>query len=61
MRRMAKDSDKKKDESPFQMDKSVTRKKLSLPTGVTFEDIKTQQSEEPITEGKAYTHFSRTE
>lgn len=55
-RRFTKDSDKKA-ESPFQMDKTVTRKKISLPTGVSFEDVKTQQSEEPITEGLAYTHF----
>jgi prepilin-type N-terminal cleavage/methylation domain-containing protein len=41
----------------FVQDRTVTRKKLTLPTGVKFEDIKTQQSEEPITEGKAYTHF----
>lgn len=44
-------------ESPFHLDKSVTRKKVSLPRGVHFEDIVTQQSNEPITEGVAYTHF----
>jgi type II secretory pathway pseudopilin PulG len=49
---------KKKDDSgSFQTDKSVTRKKISLPTGVSFEDIKTQKSPEPVTEGVAYTHF----
>ncbi len=50
----------KSDEPPpssFAMDKTVTRKKLKLPTGVSFEDLVTQQSPEPITEGTAYTHF----
>jgi len=57
-RRMAIDSDKNKDDTGgFMMDKSVTRKKVSLPMGVSFEDVKTQQTDEPITEGKAYTHF----
>jgi prepilin-type N-terminal cleavage/methylation domain-containing protein len=50
-------SNEKAPASPFQMDKTVTRKKLSLPSGVTFEDVLTQQSTEPITEGTAYSHF----
>ncbi len=41
----------------FTLDKSTTRKKLSLPQGVTFEDIVTEQSPEPITDGVAYIHF----
>jgi prepilin-type N-terminal cleavage/methylation domain-containing protein len=41
----------------FALERSVTRKKLSLPRGVTFEDVLTEQSPEPITEGAAYTHF----
>jgi type IV pilus assembly protein PilA len=59
MKRMSmKDDEKKKDDTGgFMMDKSVTRKKISLPLGVKFEDIKTQQTDEPITDGKAYTHF----
>ncbi|MGK5085128.1 hypothetical protein WDW37_17715 [Bdellovibrionota bacterium FG-1] len=55
-KRMTLDSDKK-EESPFQMDKTVTRKKHPLPTGVSFEDVITQQSFEPITDGLAYAHF----
>jgi prepilin-type N-terminal cleavage/methylation domain-containing protein len=53
----AKEEEEKKSAGLFVMNRTVTRKKISLPTGVTFEDVKTQQSEEPITEGKAYTHF----
>ncbi len=41
----------------FTLDKSVTRKKVSLPRGVTFEDVMTEQVREPIKEGIAYTHF----
>jgi hypothetical protein len=47
----------KKVESPFSLDKSVTRKKVPLPMGVTFEDIISQQSDQPVTEGTTYTHF----
>lgn len=43
--------------SSFQIEKTVTRKKVSLPTGVAFEDIISQQFQEPITEGTAYSHF----
>jgi prepilin-type N-terminal cleavage/methylation domain-containing protein len=42
---------------PFSMDKTITRKKMSLPRGVSFEDVLTQQSKDPIKEGMAYTHF----
>ena len=41
----------------FSMEKGITRKKISLPVGVKFEDLITQLSNEPITEGIAYTHF----
>jgi prepilin-type N-terminal cleavage/methylation domain-containing protein len=44
-------------QSPFKMDKTITRRQISLPTGVSFEDIVSQKSRDPITEGKAYTHF----
>jgi prepilin-type N-terminal cleavage/methylation domain-containing protein len=44
-------------ENPFMMDKSITRKKVSLPRGVKFDEIFTGQSKEPIKEGLAYTHF----
>jgi hypothetical protein len=39
------------------MDKTITRKKMDLPRGVTFEDVLTEQSKDPIKEGTAYTHF----
>jgi Tfp pilus assembly protein FimT len=41
----------------FSLDKTVTRKKITLPRGVEFEDVVTGQAKEPITEGMAYTHF----
>jgi Tfp pilus assembly protein FimT len=44
-------------ESEFAIEKALTRKKQNLPRGVIFEDILTQQSPEPITEGVVYTHF----
>lgn len=40
----------------FMMDKTVTRKKMSLPSGVKFEDLVTEQSHDPILVGNAYTH-----
>ncbi len=43
--------------SQFSMDNTITHKKISLPTGVTFEDIITEQSKDPIKEGIVYTHF----
>jgi hypothetical protein len=50
----------KEDEAPkseFALDRSVTRSKQSLPRGVTFEDVSTQASADPIAEGIAYTHI----
>jgi prepilin-type N-terminal cleavage/methylation domain-containing protein len=41
----------------FAPDKSVTRSKMSLPDGVKFEDVITEQSTEPLTKGVTYTHF----
>jgi general secretion pathway protein H len=41
----------------FTLDKTVTRKKSELPSGVKFEDVITEQAKEPITSGMAYTHF----
>ena len=55
-KRFAKESDKPPP-SGFSMDKTVTRKKLSLPNGVKFEDVITEQSPDPISKGLAYTHF----
>jgi prepilin-type N-terminal cleavage/methylation domain-containing protein len=44
-------------ESPFSMDKTITRKKLALPRGVSFEDVITQQSKDPLKDTTAFTHF----
>ena len=41
----------------FQMEASITRKKQTLPTGVEFEDIMTQQSPDALVGTVAYTHF----
>ena len=43
--------------SPFRMEATITRKKLTLPTGVEFEDIMTQQSPDAMVGTTAYTHF----
>jgi hypothetical protein len=45
------------DTSSFTMDKTITRKKIDLPRGVTYEDVLTEQSKDPIKDGMAYTHF----
>lgn len=49
--------DEKPPPSPFALDASVTRKKRSLPTGIVFEDVVTQQAEDPVTDGTTYTHI----
>lgn len=42
----------------FQQDMTVSRKKGSLPQGVVFEDIITEEhTDTPITQGLAFTHF----
>lgn len=43
--------------SPFSMDTVLNRKKRTLPIGVKFKDVYTEQSEDPITNGIAYTHI----
>ena len=43
--------------NPFQMDTTVTRKKISLPRGVSYEDVITEERADPIIEGIAYSHF----
>lgn len=48
---------RKASESAFSLATYVTRKKTDLPRGVEFEDVKTEQREEPFTEGVVYTHF----
>ena len=50
------EEDKKKN-GGFHQESSLTRKKRSLPIGVKFKDIYTEQSEEPIVDGMAYTHI----
>lgn len=45
------------EKSSFSMDTVILKKKKSLPTGAVFEDLVTQQSPDPITEGVAFTHF----
>ncbi|MBI4924478.1 MAG: prepilin-type N-terminal cleavage/methylation domain-containing protein [Bdellovibrio sp.] len=56
-KRFSSTSETKEAPSLFSLDKSITRKKRSLPTGVFFEDILTEQSKESIKEGLVYTHF----
>jgi len=51
-----KEDDKKK-KGGFNQDAMLTKKKRTLPIGVKFKDVYTEQSEEPITEGIAYTHI----
>ena len=43
--------------SPFSIDKMITKKHVPLPRGVTFEDVYTQQSKDPVKQGVTYTHF----
>ena len=55
-KRLFKIKDDKPDES-FTLEKSITRDKKSLPRGVLFDDIYTQRSKDPQTDGLAYTHI----
>ena len=50
------DEEKKKN-GGFHQESSLTRKKKTLPIGVKFKDVYTEQSPDPITEGLAYTHI----
>lgn len=43
--------------SAFKLETTITRKKITLPRGVVFEDIYTQQGRDAIVGGTAYTHF----
>ena len=52
-----KEDDSKKKNGPFSQDPMLTKKKRTLPIGVKFKEVFTEQSEEPITEGVAYTHI----
>jgi len=49
--------DEEKEDNSFSMAKRITSKKISLPSGVIFQDIITQQNIDPVTEGVVYTHF----
>lgn len=50
-------NDEKEATSQFALEKTITRKKKSLPSGVKFEDIFTEQYKTPVKQGKVYTHF----
>ena len=50
------DTDEKK-KGGFHQESSLTKKKRNLPIGVLFEDVYTEQTDEPITTGLAYTHI----
>ena len=52
----AKDDDESKN-GGFHQESSLTKKKRTLAIGVKFRDVVTEQSEEPITDGLAYTHI----
>ena len=49
--------DQEEKKSPFSLDPFLNKKKRTLPIGVKFKDVYTEQSEEPITDGVAYTHI----
>ena len=51
------DEEEKKKNGGFRQEKTLTKNKRTLPIGVSFKDIVTEQSETPITEGMAYTHI----
>ncbi len=49
--------EEKKKNGGFRQDSLLTRKKRTLPIGVHFKNIFTEQTPEPITTGIAYTHI----
>ncbi len=51
------DDPKNRQRSKFELAAQVTPKKITLPKGVRFKDVTTEQDLEPISEGKAYGHF----
>ena len=51
------DKEEKEQKSSFHQESLLTKKKRTLPIGVKFKDVYTEQSEEPITDGIAYTHI----
>ena len=50
-------AEKAKDKNGFHQENLLTKNKRSLPIGVKFKDVYTEQSEDAITEGIAYTHI----
>ncbi len=56
-KRLASDRTRRPGLRPSRWTRASPARRSRLPTGVTFEDIMTQQSPEPVTEGMAYTHF----
>ena len=51
-----KEDDTKKN-GGFRQENLLTKKKRTLAVGVTFTDVYTEQSEDPIKDGMAYTHI----
>jgi general secretion pathway protein H len=51
------EEEEKKANGGFHQENSLTKKKRNLPVGVSFKDVITEQSDQPITEGLAYTHI----
>jgi len=49
--------DDKPPPTKFQLAGSITRKEITLPRGVVFEDVMTEQSKDPIVSGMAYAHI----
>lgn len=51
------DEEKEKHKEPFQLARSVTKKKISLPRGVKFTDVISARSKDPIKGGTVYAHI----
>ncbi|MBU6154025.1 MAG: type II secretion system GspH family protein [Bdellovibrionales bacterium] len=51
------EEDEKKNKGGFRQENLLTKKKRSLAIGVSIKDVVTEQGENPITEGMAYTHI----
>tara|TARA_Y100000590_G_scaffold433207_1_gene550010 strand:- start:2845 stop:3471 length:627 start_codon:yes stop_codon:yes gene_type:complete len=49
--------DEEEKKTTFELASTITREKVSLPEGVEFKDIISEQSVEPITEGVTFTHI----
>jgi len=53
----SKDPEEEKKNGGFHQESLLTKKKRSLPIGVKFKDVYTEQADEPISQGMAYTHI----